>query len=171
MINTFADLICVERTMINLELASKKRALETLSELLASTQPNLTTEEVFSCLLKRERLGSTSIGLGVALPHGRQEGLEKATGAFITLAAPVDYQALDEQPVIMLFAMLVPEEVSQEHLDTLNQLAELFTDADYVQKLQNADSNEAAHKLLVGDANAATAAEPSTLIITPTSGL
>lgn len=149
--NSFADLICVERTMINLELASKKRALETLSQLLASSQPNLTTEEVFTCLLKRERLGSTSVGLGVALPHGRQEGLEKATGAFITLAAPVDYQALDEQPVNMLFAMLVPEDASQEHLDTLTELANTFTDADYVEKLQRAESNEAAHQLLAGE--------------------
>ncbi len=162
MSNSFADLICVERTLVNLELASKKRALETLSQLLASSQPNLTTEEVFTCLLKRERLGSTSVGLGVALPHGRQEGLEKATGAFITLAAPVDYQALDEQPVSMLFGMLVPEDASQEHLDTLTELANTFTNADYVEKLQSADSNEAAHQLLAGVIEEKTASPTAT---------
>lgn len=150
MSNPVANLISVERTTINLELVSKKRALETLSEMLASTQPNLTTEEIFSCLLRRERLGSTGVGHGVAIPHGRLRGLNAATGAFIRLMAPVDYQAADEQPVSMLFAMLAPEDASQEHIDTLALLAEMFTDSSYVQQLQQAESSEAVHELLTG---------------------
>jgi len=143
-----AGLISLTRINLNIELASKKRALETLSQLLCSAQSNLTTEEIFACLLRREKLGSTSIGNGVALPHGRLKGLNKAVGAFITLAQPVDYQSNDDTPVDVLFAMLAPEETDQSHIDALNSLSSLFANTEFIGKLKSAANTGHAAELL-----------------------
>ena len=143
MSNLVAQLISPERIKTGVETGSKKRALELLAELLASAQPNLTTEEIFACMVRRERLGSTGVGNGMALPHGRLHGLSESVCALLKLAEGVDYDASDEQPVDVLFAMLVPEDAEQRDLDTLAELAEMLTDKQFADQLRQAESADA----------------------------
>ncbi|WJW74861.1 PTS IIA-like nitrogen regulatory protein PtsN [Thiohalobacter sp. IOR34] len=137
-----AELIQPERVRCGIETSSKKRALERLSELLASIAPDITAEEIFESLIGRERLGSTGLGHGVAIPHGRLENLRQPAAAFITLKRGVDFDAPDNQPVDLLFALLVPAESTQDHLDLLAQLAQMFSDAQFRQQLRECSNNE-----------------------------
>ena len=146
--NKIAPLIDPERIRLDADLNSKKRALEVLSELLADAQPNLTTEEIFACLIRRERLGTTGVGHGIAIPHGRLQGLEKPVGAMLSLRHGVDFLANDEQPVDLLFAMLVPEDANESHLEILAALAEMFTDEQFTAKVRQCGSVDDATQLL-----------------------
>ncbi len=136
------ELIDSERISCNAHEKSKKRALEHASILLASSTPNLTPEEIFDSLIERERLGSTGIGHGVALPHGRLHGREQAVAAFIKLEQAVDYDSIDNEPVDLLYALLVPDHFTDEHLKIISQLAALFNDADFRQQLRSCDSSD-----------------------------
>jgi nitrogen PTS system EIIA component len=122
------DLISETRIGCGLEIASKKRLLETLAELLASGHPRLQPEAVFERLLERERLGSTGLGHGVALPHARLKDTASVLGAFVRIARGIDYDAADGEPVDLAFALLVPEAANEEHLQLLAHLATLFSD-------------------------------------------
>lgn len=123
-----ADLILPERVACAVEVASKKRALEYVSGLLTYGQPDLRQHTVFNCLIGREKLGSTGLGRGVAIPHGRlQDNSAPITGAFMQLVASVEFDAIDNHPVDLVFALLVPEEASEEHLRVLAQLANMFS--------------------------------------------
>lgn len=122
------DLIPPERIACNVDANSKKRVLEQLSELIASGDDSLTSMEVFDSLLNRERLGGTGLGHGVAIPHGRLQNGTVTLGALIKLDHPVDFDAIDRQPVDLLFAMVVPEESTDEHLQTLAKIASMFND-------------------------------------------
>jgi PTS system nitrogen regulatory IIA component len=137
--------ITEKRIGANLEASSKKRVLEQLGQRLAETVPALTQDMVFDALLERERLGSTGLGKGIALPHARMTQVAKAVAAFIQLPKGVDFDAIDGQPVDLAFAMLVPKEATQEHLQLLAQLAKMFSDSDFCNALRHADS---AKKLL-----------------------
>ena len=103
------DIITSGRIVTGVQATSKKRALEMASELLAGSNEALGQAEVFGALLGREKLGSTGLGHGVALPHGRLASCEQPVGALLVLAEPIDFDAVDGQPVDLLFAMLVPE--------------------------------------------------------------
>jgi PTS system nitrogen regulatory IIA component len=122
--------------------SSKKRSLELLSQLLSGALPAYSEGELFDSLVARERLGSTGLGHGVALPHGRIKGLDAPLGAFVTLANGVDYDALDKQPVDLLFALLVPEESTEEHLQILARLAAMFSDADLCRSLRQCTDSQ-----------------------------
>ncbi len=145
-------LLSVDRVVSNADVASKKRALELASQLLASDQMNVSQSEIFDSLLGRERLGSTGLGQGVAIPHGRVAGLDKAVAAFIHLAKGVDYDAMDQQPVDLLFALLVPQEATEEHLQILASLAEAFKKEELKEALRTAKSAEELMALLLADA-------------------
>lgn len=108
---------------------SKKRALEKLSDLLAAGEDAVGQGAVFTALLGRERLGSTAVGHGVAIPHGRLAGLDRVRGAFLHLDEPVDFEADDGQPVDLLIGLLVPAECGDEHLAVLAAIAERIDDA------------------------------------------
>lgn len=142
------DLITETRIGCGLEIASKKRLLETLAELLASDQPRLQPEIVFERLLERERLGSTGLGHGIALPHARVKDLSASIGAFVQVARGVDYDAADGEPVDLAFALLVPEAANEEHLQLLAHLASLFSDPVVRARLREADSAAALLTLL-----------------------
>lgn len=143
------DLISSERIAHAADLSSKKKALERLSELLSQGAPDLSRGEVFDALLARERLGGTGLGHGVALPHGRVKGNHVTRGAFIQLPHGIDFDAIDQQPVDLVFALLVPEESTDEHLHVLAQLAEMFSAREFREQLRAAPSREALHALLV----------------------
>ncbi|AOU99035.1 PTS sugar transporter subunit IIA [Acidihalobacter yilgarnensis] len=141
------ELLTTERILNDADIHSKKRALEALSELLAKGG-QVSSNEVFDTLLARERLGSTGLGHGVAIPHGRMAGLKETQAAFIKLNGGIDFDAPDQAPVDLLFALVVPEECTSEHLDTLSRLAQLFSDPITVQQLRGAHDSESALGLL-----------------------
>lgn len=142
------ELITPARVASGIETTSKKRALEQLSRLLAEDLPNLSADEIFDTFIGRERLGSTGLGHGIAIPHGRMSGLREPVGAFVQLASPIDFDALDRRPVDLLFALLVPEEASDAHLQLLAQLARMFSDAEFSRRLRSSRSNAELYEML-----------------------
>ena len=142
------DLINEARIGQGLEISSKKRLLETLAELLANDHPRLSTESVFERLLERERLGSTGLGHGVALPHARIKEVSQVIGAFVQTTRGVDYDAADGEPVDLAFALLVPETATEEHLQLLAYLASRFSESATRARLRDAGSPTAILDLL-----------------------
>lgn len=135
------EIISRDRVVSHVQATSKKRALELMSQLLSGGQKS-TEMEVYEGLCNRERLGTTALGHGVALPHGRMKKLQHAIGAFAQLDNGVDFDAADRQRVDLLFAIAVPEQSTEEHLQLVAQIAELFSDETMRQRLrmaQNAD--------------------------------
>lgn len=123
--------------------SSKKRILEQAARLLARDTEEPGTEQIFEKLLERERLGSTGLAGGVALPHARMPGISDSRGAFMRLAEPIDFDALDGQPVDLVFALIVPEDADEEHLQLLAGLAATFNDAALRQRLREAEPEQA----------------------------
>ncbi|MFA5625917.1 MAG: PTS IIA-like nitrogen regulatory protein PtsN [Thiohalomonadaceae bacterium] len=145
-----AELLTAERIALGDRSTSKKRVLEQLSSLIATGQPALNVSEVFDSLNTRERLGSTGLGHGVAIPHGRVKNSTETICAFIKLQQPIDFDAIDGEPVDLLFGLLVPDQSTEEHLQLLAQLAEMFSDTAFVKRLRTAGSVTALHSLLTG---------------------
>jgi PTS system nitrogen regulatory IIA component len=138
----FPDGLIVEKRIgCNVAATSKKRVLEQLGLRLAETIPALTQDKVFDALVERERLGSTGLGKGIALPHARMPQVAKAVAAFIKLREGVDFDASDGEPVDLAFAMLVPNETTEEHLQLLAQLAKMFSDINFCSALRQAESS------------------------------
>ncbi|MEW7979795.1 MAG: PTS transporter subunit EIIA [gamma proteobacterium symbiont of Phacoides pectinatus] len=138
-----ANFLTPERISCGNEASSKKRVLEEIGKLLASSSAELTQEMVFDKLLKRERLGSTGLGLGIGLPHARMAGVGQACGAFIQLSDGINYDAIDGQPVDLVFGLLVPEQANEEHQQLLARLAALFSDPGFCDRIRKARSAEA----------------------------
>lgn len=145
----FSSLIKIDQIQLNLQVSSKKKALEAISQIVIENYPEYNANKVFETLIERERLGSTGIGHGVALPHGRLAECNDAIGVFISLTNGIDYDAIDRQPVTLLFALLVPENSTEEHLQILAKLAEFFRQEENRQKLENATSSETVYNLLI----------------------
>ena len=143
-----SQILSTDRVLCNVGCTSKKSALEKLAELIASGSPDLTQSEVFECLFSRERLGSTGLGNGIALPHGRLKNGKQTLAAFIRLQSGIDYDAIDHKQVDLLFALLVPEESTDEHLKILSTLAELFSDKDFLDRLRAEQSSDVVFGLL-----------------------
>ncbi|HHJ35413.1 MAG TPA: PTS sugar transporter subunit IIA [Gammaproteobacteria bacterium] len=149
-------LISSNAVISNFEIKSKKRALELLAEHLATeaTQANHSTEtidalKVFQLLLDREKLGSTSMGHGVALPHARTELTEKAIGAFLKLDRGIDFDSPDDQKTDLIFALLVPRHYTDEHLKILAQLASQFSDEKFCKTLRDTNDKEGIYNNLI----------------------
>lgn len=143
-----SDLITADRVTCSDDVTSKKRTLELLGELISSAAPELAPREIVDSLVGRERLGSTGLGHGVALPHGRLSQSDHAVGAFVKLTHGVDFDAIDKQPVDLVFALLVPEHFTDEHLRILAHLAEMFSDKAFCDALRETDTDEALHRHL-----------------------
>lgn len=135
-----ASLLTNDRVKCASEASSKKRLLELLADMLASSDDQLSSSAVLESLHHRERLGSTGIGHGVAIPHGRLAGIDRAYGALITLTEGIDYDAPDHQPVDLLFALIVPEQSTDEHLQILATLAQSFSDPVSTEQLRRCQS-------------------------------
>lgn len=129
-----SELLNPSRIGCQCDIRSKKRALQTLAELLAPSvsegldEDDMSDMDIFDALITRERLGSTALGHGVALPHSRLANIDKPIAAMITLSDGVDYEATDDQPVDLLVGLLVPEHCNDEHLKILADLARRFSD-------------------------------------------
>lgn len=143
------DILSLGRISCDSQASSKKRVLEQFSDLIANDQTSLNRNEIFDSLLSRERLGSTGLGHGIAIPHGRISNSERAIGALIKLSEGIDYEAVDHQPVDLLFALLVPEKSTEEHLQLLAMLAEMFSNAEVVTRLRNAHTEAALYDAIL----------------------
>jgi len=134
-----------ERTIAHQSAGSKKKTLEILSDSLSPFLKNHSREKIFQQLIARERLGSTGLGSGVAIPHCRLPGLDAPLGTMLTLAEAIPFDSTDNIDVDILFCLVVPEESNEEHLQILASLAKLFIDPELCTQLRNADDN---HELL-----------------------
>lgn len=145
-----SDLLSPERIRLDVKSSSKKRLLEVISEELARNSDEFTKREIFESICARERLGSTGLGKGVAIPHGRIKGSQHVEASFIRLKKPLAFDAVDGQPVDLLFCLAVPEDCGEDHLKLLAQVAELFSDTELLEKLREADDAGTLLQLLSG---------------------
>lgn len=137
-----SDILAPDRTLCSAKAGSKKRLLEFLANFLAEKSPYANADILFEQLLARERLGSTGIGEGVAIPHCRLPGFDQTNGILLKLEHPIDFDSIDGQPVDLVFALVVPEEHNDEHLVTLSNIAELLQDPAQRAKLRSAQSDD-----------------------------
>ncbi|WP_417543990.1 PTS IIA-like nitrogen regulatory protein PtsN [Marinobacter sp.] len=138
---TIESILAPELTLCKVPASSKKRALEFIAEQIRQYNDSLSESQIFNNLIARERLGSTGIGQGIAIPHCRLEGLEHVIGVLMTLEEAVEFDAIDNQPVDLVFALVVPKEATSEHLELLSQLAEKFNDrtfCDHIRQCEDA---------------------------------
>ncbi|HET7569894.1 MAG TPA: PTS sugar transporter subunit IIA [Gammaproteobacteria bacterium] len=149
--NHLNELIVPARVLANAKADSRKRALEVLSELLSKDQPDLSQAEVMQGLVSRERLGSTAIGGGIAVPHGRAAGITQVIGALIRLNDPVNYGAEDGVPVDLMFAILVPLECTEAHAQFVSQVTLRLSDPDVCRHLREAKTSKALYACFADD--------------------
>ena len=142
-----AQLLSIANIVLDLDVTSKKRVFEHAG-LLFENHQGIARSTVFDSLFAREKLGSTGLGLGIAIPHGRIKGLKEATGALLRLRTPVPFDSPDGKPVSLLFVLLVPEHANEQHLQILSELAERFSDRNCREALAKAESAEADLEIL-----------------------
>ena len=145
--NRLASILPESQVLVGVEATSKKRAFEEAG-LLFENLHGLSRALITDSLFARERLGSTGLGHGVAIPHGRIKGLKAPMAAVLQLAQPIGFDAPDEQPVGLLIFLLVPEAATQKHLEILSEIAELLSDADLRERIKSAASVDELHGLI-----------------------
>lgn len=138
-----ASLLSPSTILCQQESTSKKRILEDISEHVSAAYPDLNAGNLFSALVAREKLGSTGIGNGIAIPHCRLAECKNITAMFITLTKGIDFDAIDNEDVDIIFALIVPEDADESHLKTLAKIAETFSDETILSKVRNAKDNQA----------------------------
>lgn len=145
--NRISQLLPAENVVLGLDASSKKRAFEQAGLLFENNQ-GIARVKVFDSLFARERLGSTGLGEGIAIPHGRIKGLKDAVAALVRLAEPVAFDAPDGKPVSLMMFLLVPEQATQQHLEILSEVAELLSDRSMRDTLTSENDPQALHRLL-----------------------
>jgi len=141
------DLITPQAILANLKAGSKKQALQDMAR-RAAELTGQHERAVFDVLLERERLGTTGVGHGIAIPHGKLPGLERVHGVFARLERPIDFDAIDEQPVDLIFLLLAPEHAGADHLKALARVSRLLRDQSMCEKLRGSDNADAIYALL-----------------------
>ncbi|MBT8071677.1 MAG: PTS transporter subunit EIIA [Xanthomonadales bacterium] len=137
------DLISPGRIFANVRINSKKRLLQLIATTLAKKNKELNSREIFESFCDRENLGSTALGNGVAIPHGRISGTDEVEALFLQLVQPLSYETDDGQPVDLIFALVVPQDYTEDHAKLLSSTAERFSDVDFLEQLRSAeDANE-----------------------------
>ena len=139
---SIAQILAPARIHLDVEASSKKRVLERLSEFLSDGDPEPSSGQVFDALLVRERLGSTGLGFGFAIPHARHELARDARCACMRLAKPIDFDAMDQEPVDFVVGLLVPDGSADEHVQTLAELAGLLNEPEVRERLRDAATPE-----------------------------
>jgi len=142
-----SDLIEARAVLPALKANSKKQLLQMLAE-KAAELTGLPEREIFDTILQRERLGSTGVGNGIAIPHGKLPGIKHITGIFARLESPVDFEALDDEPVDLVFLLLAPEGAGADHLKALSRIARVLRDHDTVAKIRGTKDASAIHAFL-----------------------
>lgn len=143
------EIIKPDSVLCNAQARSKKHSLEILSELLVRQIPHLSSDDIFERLIERERLGCTSLDLGVAFPHCRVEGLETNTAALIKLSEPVDFDSQDGELVDIIFGMMVPENINASHQANIRSIAELLGDTELRRKMRGASTSKELYDSLI----------------------
>ena len=148
---TLDQILAPERVRSNVPAGSRKRTLQVLGEIFADADPGLSALSVFDRLIARERLGSTGLGEGCALPHARVPGLGRTLAAFLRLRRGVDFDSPDHEPVDLVFGLLVPEESTDEHLEILAAIAGVFSDERVRSSIRSVDEPARMREVLVGN--------------------
>ncbi len=141
-----SKILPLENVLLDSESASKKRVFERVGLLFENTH-HIARSQVFDSLFAREKLGSTGLGQGVAIPHGRVKGLRDAAAAFVKMKNPIPFDAPDGLPVTFIFVLLVPERATDLHLQLLGELAQMFSDKSFRDQLEKTDDPAVIHKL------------------------
>lgn len=150
------DLITLKSVMPNLKAPSKKQALQDLAKCAAEIT-GLHERAIFDVLIERERLGSTGVGNGIAIPHGKLSALPKLYGLFARMDGPIDFDAIDGQPVDLIFLLLAPESAGADHLKALARVSRLLRDKATCDKLRGTPTSEGLYSILTENANTAAA--------------
>lgn len=141
------ELIDSDSIVANLRVTSKKQALQELAR-CAGEITEVDERKIFDVLMERERLGTTGVGSGIAIPHGKLSDLEKIHGIFARLEKPVDFQAIDDRPVDLIFVLLAPEGAGADHLKALARVSRLLRDDDICKKLRATSESDALYGIL-----------------------
>ena len=144
------DLISSDVVVANLKATSKKQVLHNLAR-RASKQTGVNERDIFDVLMERERLGSTGVGNGIAIPHGKLPELERLHGLFALLEQPVDFQAIDEHPVDLIFLLLAPESAGADHLKALAKISRLLRNTGICDKLRGSETSDALYAILTAN--------------------
>jgi PTS system nitrogen regulatory IIA component len=152
-----ADLLAPDAVIPALKAQSKKQLLQELSA-RAHAQTRVSDRRIFETLVERERLGTTGVGAGIAIPHGRMSEIKAIRGLFARLENPIEYEAVDSQPVDLVFMLLAPENAGADHLKALARVSRLLRDKATCEKLRTATTAEALYAILTGDKNGAASA-------------
>jgi nitrogen PTS system EIIA component len=145
-----ADLIPSGGATVDFGASSRKQALQAMSE-TAANATGLNARTILEAVLQRERLGSTGVGQGVAIPHARLTGIHEVTGFFMRLRAPVDFESIDGQPTDLIFLLLAPENAGAEHLKALARVSRMLRREDVRQRLRAAPNADAVYAVLAGE--------------------
>lgn len=141
-----SKILTLDNVLLDTESASKKRVFERVGLLFENSQ-KLSRSQVFDSLFAREKLGSTGLGQGVAIPHGRIKGLRDAVAAFVKTETPIPFDAPDGLPVNLIFVLLVPERATDLHLQLLGELAQMFSNAAFRERLLSSNDPAAIHQM------------------------
>lgn len=144
--NQIAGLLPVANILLDLDVANKKRVFEQVG-LLFENHHGIGRTTVYDSLFAREKLGSTGLGQGIAIPHGRIKGLPEALGAFVRTRAPIPFDSPDGRGVTQIFVLLVPEQATDRHLQILSELAQMFSDKPFRERIAGAPDAPAVHQL------------------------
>lgn len=149
MTSSISTILTPARTQLGAHCSSKKKLIQHISQFLAANIKDAQDDDIYERLIAREKLGSTGIGEGIAIPHSRLEECEGTVGALFILDEPIDYDSIDRKPVDIVFVLLVPAEATEQHLQTLSMLAEKFSQATYRDQLRSAKSSEELYQLAI----------------------
>ena len=149
-----ADLLAPDAVLPALKVQSKKQLLQELAS-RSHALTHISERRIFETLVERERLGTTGVGTGIAIPHGRMTEVKTIIGIFARLESAIDYEAVDSQPVDLVFMLLAPENAGADHLKALARVSRLLRDKGACEKLRSASTAEAMYAILTGDKNGA----------------
>ncbi|MCC7049595.1 MAG: PTS IIA-like nitrogen regulatory protein PtsN [Alphaproteobacteria bacterium] len=142
-----SDLLTPDRVIAHLKAATKKQALQELAR-RAAAFTGVHERQILEVLLEREKLGTTGVGHGIAIPHGKLGSVDRLYGMFARLDAPIDFDSIDEQPVDLIFLLLAPESAGADHLKALARVSRLLRDRSFCEKLRGSSSSDALYALL-----------------------
>lgn len=143
-----SEILTLNCTKSAVQCTSKKRALEMISEIVAE-QTGQSSNVLFECMLSREKMGSTGIGNGIAIPHARMQSNDKAIAVLLQCESPIEFDAIDNRPVDLLFALLVPDAQCKEHLKTLSSMAERLNNKQVLKQLRKAQTDQELYDIMV----------------------
>lgn len=149
------EIIKPDGVLCNATARSKKHCLEILSELLVRDYPNISSDDIFSCLIDRERLGCTGLDRGAAFPHCRVKGIGQSVAVMIKLSEPIDFDAADGEPVDLIIGMAVPEELDDSDREDIELVAEILSDETLRKRLRESTSSKDLYAALISGAEAA----------------